>query len=1550
MTGLYNAAEEHENCGLAFVASLTKSPSRQIVEQGLEALLNLDHRGAVGAEENSGDGAGILVSMPDQFLRDEFSKLNVDLPEQGQYAAGIAFINKTTPEVPYTILEELASLEGLKILGQREVPVDDTILGATSLASMPRFVQFVIQSQTGKSGVELNRQAYRFRKILQNKHDFFFASLNSGTITYKGMLTTRQLPNFFLDLQQHNFEAKISLVHSRFSTNTFPSWELAQPLRQIAHNGEINTIRGNRNWLNARQGQLNSPLLERINAQNGGDIEDLYPILTPGFSDSGSFDEVLELLHLSGRSLPHAVLMMIPEAFENWVDEDLTPEKKKLKAFYEYNSTLIEPWDGPASLSFTDGHLVGSVLDRNGLRPGRFWATDEIVIMASEVGVIRGIDKSKIVRKGRLEPGKMLLVNTDEGRIIENDEIKDQLAKMHPYDEWTSKNKIEIADLPDREHIAYSLASIHRRQRSFGYTEEEIKMILAPMAQTGGEPLGAMGSDTPIAVLSDKSRLLFDYFTQDFAQVTNPPLDSIREKIVTSIGSAIGPEPNLLEDSENHARKLMLPFPVIDNDTLSSIKSVETDPELGQYFKGVTIQGLFKVSSETSDIITDEKSQKEAEENNLRQRELAIEKRLDQIFDEVDEAIDGGCNFIILSDRGADASLAPIPSLFLTAAVQHHLLRKQTRTKISMLVEAGDVRETHHVALLIGYGAAAVNPYLAMETVEFLANSGQIDVNAKKASKNLINALGNGVLKIMSKMGISTIMSYRGSQIFGAVGLSKEIVDKYFTGTTTKIGGVGIRQITNEVLQRHAIAYPRIVTAQAHRKLRSGGEYKWRKTGEEHLFDPEAIFYLQQATDPNSELVGFDTFKKYTKRIDDNSQRLMTIRSLFNFEDPRSFGRQPIPVDEVEPISEIVKRFSTGAMSYGSISKEAHETLAIAMNRIGARSNSGEGGEDLDRIYDPNRRSKIKQVASGRFGVTSEYLVSADDIQIKLAQGAKPGEGGHLPGTKVYPWVATTRHSTPGIDLVSPPPHHDIYSIEDLAELIHDLKMANPLARIHVKLVSEYGVGTIAAGVSKAHADVILISGADGGTGAAPLSSIKHAGQPWEIGLAEAFQTLVANDLRDRVVLQCDGQLKTGRDVIIAALLGAEEFGFATAPLVVEGCVMMRVCNKNTCPVGVATQDPELRAKFKGSPEAVVNYFEFIAQEVREYLAQMGFKTFAEAVGQVEVLSQNKSAQIAEQHYKAAGLDLSSILAKPVNTLRQNAPLVQTEVQNHDLEASLDAKLMDQIDFDAIDRNPLQLESVIQNTDRTFGTLIGYEVTKRYNSNTGRVLSDDSLQFNLRGEAGQSIGAFLPQGITIHLTGEANDYCAKGLSGGKLVVRPDLGGSSDAHLNIIAGNVIGFGATSGTAYFAGVVGERFAVRNSGALLVAQGTGDHALEYMTGGTVVILGDTGKNLGAGFLGGQAYVLDLDFKKMNREALSSESLQFTDAVNLPESEQEYLKNIIVGFSKDTNSDFGEFLLTNWTETIDRITKIVPKKYQAVMQIEDIENNWDKVLEITK
>ena len=1470
--GLYDPAFEHDACGVAFVATLRGTPGRDIVDNGLTALKNLEHRGAVGAETETGDGAGILTQVPDRFLR---AVVDFELPAAGEYAVGIAFLVPGEEGAQVRAFEQAAQAEGATVLGWRDVPVDPSPLGPSARAAMPVFKQAFVTADA-LAGIDLDRRIYRVRKRAEKAGGPFFASLSSRTLTYKGMLTTYQLEQVFPDVTHELFESELALVHSRFSTNTFPSWPLAQPLRSIAHNGEINTVQGNRNWITAREGTMASALL--------GDMADLMPICTPSASDTASFDEVLELLHLAGRPLPHAVLMMMPEAWQN--NDEMDPARR---AFYEYHSALMEAWDGPAALHFTDGTVIGATLDRNGLRPGRFWLTDDgLVVAGSEAGLL-DIDPAKVVRKGRLQPGRMLLVDTAAGRIVEDEEIKSQLAAEHPYEEWVRDNAVRLADVPDREHVVHSQASVKRRQRAFGYTEEELKKLLAPMAQAGLEPIGAMGSDTPIAVLSDRPRLLFDYFTQMFAQVTNPPLDSIREEIVTAIGGAIGPEPNLLEATPEHARKIILDFPVIDNDELAKILHIDADPALHGVFSARKVRGLYRV----------------------RDGHEGLERRLADIFDEVDHAISQGVSFIVLSDRDSNQDFAPIPSLLLTSAVHHHLVRNHSRTRASLVVEAGDVREVHHVALLVGYGCAAVNPYLAMETVEDLAGRGYLgDITPQKAVANLIKALGKGVLKIMSKMGISTIASYRGAQVFEAIGLSRELVARHFVGTPSQIDGVGLDVIAEEVARRHADAYPPSGELPPHQRLNTGGEYQWRRDGEEHLFDPHTVFKLQHATRTRQ----YDVFREYTDRVDDAAKRLMTLRGLLEY----AGDRQPVPLDEVEPVSEIVKRFNTGAMSYGSISAEAHETLAIAMNRLGGRSNTGEGGESVDRLYDPERRSAIKQVASGRFGVTSEYLVNADDIQIKLAQGAKPGEGGQLPGTKVYPWVAETRHSTPGVGLISPPPHHDIYSIEDLKQLIHDLKNANPQARIHTKLVSEVGVGTIAAGVAKCKSDVVLISGQDGGTGASPLNSLKHAGAPWEIGLADTQQTLVLNDLRDRIVVQVDGQMKTGRDVVIAALLGAEEFGFATAPLVVEGCIMMRVCHLDTCPVGVATQNPELRARFSGQVDFVVTFFEFIAQQVREQLAQLGFRSIAEAVGHVEVLD----ARQAIEHWKAKGLDLAPILARP----EPGRAIISATAQDHGLEQALDQELIARSE-PALERGErVRFEVPIRNVNRTVGTMLGHEVTRRHR---GEGLPDGTIDITFSGSAGQSFGAFVPRGLTLRLVGDANDYVAKGLSGGRVVVRPPRESMMDDSKDVIAGNVIGYGATSGEIFLRGQVGERFLVRNSGATAVVAGVGDHALEYMTGGTAVILGRTGRNLGAGMSGGTAYVLDLRTERVNAQALASGELTLSP---LDPEDEVIVRTLVERHVELTESPRGRELLNHWDDARTRFTRVLPAQYARV------------------
>ncbi|MDQ1250583.1 MAG: glutamate synthase large chain [Actinomycetota bacterium] len=1473
--GLYDPAAEHDACGVAFVATLTGVPSHRIVEQALTALRNLDHRGASGAEPDSGDGAGILIGVPDAFLREV---VDFDLPPAGQYAVGTAFL---TPEevsaaAQVATIEAIAAEEGLTVLGWRSVPIVSDMVGATARGTMPTFRQVFVAAPDGDQ-MALERRAFCLRKRVENTTDVYFPSLSSRTIVYKGMLTTGQLEVFFPDLTDPRVASTVGLVHSRFSTNTFPSWPLAHPYRLIAHNGEINTVRGNRNWMRAREAMLASDLIP-------GDLARLYPICTPGASDSASFDEVLELLHLGGRSLPHAVLMMIPEAWEN--NAEMDPDKR---AFYEYHATLTEAWDGPAAVCFTDGSVIGAVLDRNGLRPGRFWVTsDGLVVLGSEAGVL-DLDPATVIRKGRLQPGKMFLVDTVAGRVVEDEEIKGDLAAAQPYSDWLHAGIIHLEELPEREHVVHTHKSCLRRQQTFGFTEEELRILVAPMARTGAEPIGSMGTDTPIAAISDRPRLLFDYFSQLFAQVTNPPLDAIREEIVTSLRSNIGPEGNLLESTPAQCRQVVLPFPVIDNDELAKIHHINDDGDLPGFQSG-RIYGLYRVAGGGE----------------------ALAERIDEIFDEIDAMIAEGVRFVVLTDRDSDTELAPIPSLLLTAAVHHHLVRQKTRTQVSLIVEAGDVREVHHVALLIGYGAAAINPYLAMESVEDLVASGYIDgIESDKAVRNLVKALGKGVLKVMSKMGISTVSSYRGAQVFEAVGLSHEVIDQFFTGTTSKLGGIGLEVIAEEVARRHRIAYPESGSSSAYRTLRIGGEYQWRREGEPHLFDPETVFRLQHSTRAGR----YDIFKEYTAKVDDQSTRLMTLRGLFELRSER----EPVSLDEVESVADIVRRFSTGAMSYGSISQEAHETLAIAMNRLGGKSNTGEGGEDPNRfITDANgdsRRSSIKQVASGRFGVTSEYLVNADDIQIKMAQGAKPGEGGQLPGHKVYPWVAKTRHSTPGVGLISPPPHHDIYSIEDLAQLIHDLKNANNKARIHVKLVSEVGVGTVAAGVAKAHADVILISGHDGGTGASPLTSLKHAGGPWELGLAETQQTLMLNGLRDRVVLQTDGQLKTGRDVLIAALLGAEEFGFATAPLVVMGCVMMRVCHLDTCPVGVATQNPVLRERFNGKAEYVETFFRYIAEEVRELLAQLGFRSLDEAIGHVECLD----TRAAVDHWKASGLDLSPILLAP----RSDSPRRCLTSQDHGLDKALDNELI-ALSADALERGePVRAQVPIRNVNRTVGTMLGAEVTRRFG---GAGLPDETIDITFTGSAGQSFGAFVPAGVTLRLEGDANDYLGKGLSGGRLVVRPDRAAPFVAEEHIIAGNVIAYGATSGEIFLRGVVGERCCVRNSGAHVVTEGAGDHLCEYMTGGRVVVLGATGRNVAAGMSGGIAYVIDLDPGKVNREMVDVEPLGDVDA--------EFVREMISRHTEETGSAVGAALLADWPVAAARFSTIMPRDFRRVLQ----------------
>ncbi|GGF31991.1 glutamate synthase large subunit [Subtercola lobariae] len=1506
--GMYNSADERDACGLAMVATLRGTAGHDIIDTALEALRNLEHRGAVGSDAGTGDGAGILTQIPDEFLR---AVAGFELPEAGHYAVGNAFLPLDHDERENVVsrIAEIADEEGLRVLGWREVPVRPDELGRLAREAMPAIRQLYVEAKhhdaTGEkaTGIQLDRLTYRLRKRIEHEHEVYFMSLSARTLTYKGMVTTLQLEPFYPDLSDERFASKLALVHSRYSTNTFPSWPLAQPLRMMAHNGEINTVQGNRNWMRARQSQLKSAVL--------GDIAPILPIVTPGASDSASFDEVVELLTLAGRPLPHAIMMMVPEAWENNASFD--PERR---AFYEFHATLMEPWDGPAALVFTDGTLVGATLDRNGLRPGRYLVTDDgLVVLASEIGVL-DVDPAKVVRKGRLRPGKMFLVDTEAGRIVEDDEIKDELAASEPWAEWLDQGRINLRDLPEREHIVHTPASVTRRQRTFGFTEEEIRILLTPMAKNGAEPLGAMGSDTPIAVLSSRSRLLFDYFTQQFAQVTNPPLDSIREEVVTSLRLGLGPERNLLDATPGHTGQVVLDFPVIDNDELAKIQHIDPSPGSSTT---TTIKGLYRIEDGP----------------------YAMQERIAEMCTEADEAIANGAKFIVLSDRDSNKEHAPVPSLLMLAAVHHHLIRTENRMKVGMIVEAGDVREVHHVALLIGYGASAVNPYLAMETCENLVRSGMITgLSPEKAVKNVIKALGKGVLKIMSKMGISTVSSYAGAQAFEAVGLDKEFVAQYFTGTSSKLGGVGIDVIAAESANRHAAAFPEDGSVTVHEPLAVGGEYQWRREGPPHLFNPDTVFKLQHSTRARR----YDIFREYTKLVDDQAESLMTMRGLFKL---KTDARKPVPLDEVESIESIVKRFSTGAMSYGSISEEAHTTLAIAMNRLGGKSNTGEGGEDTARLLDPERRSAIKQVASGRFGVTSMYLTHATDIQIKMAQGAKPGEGGQLPPTKVYPWIARTRHATAGVGLISPPPHHDIYSIEDLKQLIFDLKRANPEARVHVKLVSQNGIGAVAAGVTKALADVVLVSGHDGGTGASPLNSLKHAGTPWELGLAETQQTLMLNGMRDRVVVQVDGQMKTGRDVIVGALLGAEEFGFATAPLVVSGCVMMRVCHLDTCPVGVATQNPELRARFSGKPEFVVNFFEFLAQEVREYLAELGFRTLEEAIGHHELLNVDH----ALEHWKADGLDLSPILVGPV--FADDEPRVNRRPQEHELEKHFDKRLIRDASEALEFGEPVVISLPIRNTERAVGTMLGHEVTVRHGEDG---LPDDTIQITLTGSAGQSLGAFMPPGITLRLEGDSNDYVGKGLSGGRIVVRPSRASLFDASRNVIAGNVIGYGATRGSMFIRGIVGERFLVRNSGATAVAEGVGDHALEYMTGGIALILGSTGRNLGAGMSGGTAYVYKLDSALVNADSLGSGELQLSP---LDENDVELVRSLLTEHEAETGSTLAHTMLDDFDAVAGDFVKVLPRDYAAVLATRqtaldegldpDGDVVWERILEVT-
>ena len=1499
--GLYNPAYEHDACGVAMVVDMHGRRSRDIVDKAITALLNLEHRGAAGAEPNSGDGAGIMIGVPDEFLR---AVVDFELPAEGSYATGIAFLPQSAREAAAACdaFEGIVTSEGLSLLGWRDVPTDDSSLGALARDAMPTFRQPFIG---GASGMDLERRAYVVRKRAEHelgtkgpgqdgpgRETVYFPSLSGRTFIYKGMLTTPQLKAFYLDLQDERVTSALGIVHSRFSTNTFPSWPLAHPFRRIAHNGEINTVTGNENWMRAREALIDTDIF-------GTDIEKIFPICTPGASDSARFDEVLELLHLGGRSLPHAVLMMIPEAWER--NETMDPDRR---AFYAYHSALMEPWDGPASVCFSDGTVVGAVLDRNGLRPSRIWVTDDgLVVMASEAGVL-DLDPATVVQRMRLQPGRMFLVDTARGRIVADEEIKAELAAEHPYRQWLESEQFHLDDLPQGPYIRMPHHRVVLRQQAFGYTYEELNLLIAPMARTGAESLGSMGTDTPIAVLSTRPRMLFDYFQQLFAQVTNPPLDAIREEVVTSLQATVGPEGNLLHPTPESCHQILLPHPILRNHELAKLVNLDPDDEVHGHKHGMraaVIRCLYPVAEGGE----------------------GLRRALDEIRTAASTAIAEGARILILSDRESNETTAPIPTLLAVAAVHHHLVRERTRTQVGLVVEAGDAREVHHMAMLIAFGAAAINPYMAFESISDMIDRGVLggstDLDREKALQNYIKAAGKGVLKVMSKMGISTVASYTGAQLFQAIGISQAVLDEYFTGLYCPMGGIELDDIAADVASRHALAYLDRPDERAHRELEVGGEYQWRREGEYHLFNPDTVFKLQHSTRTGQ----YSIFKEYSRLIDDQSEQMASLRGLMKF---KTGVRPAVPIAEVEPAAEIVKRFSTGAMSYGSISAEAHETLAIAMNRLGARSNSGEGGEAVSRFTpDPNgdsRRSAIKQVASGRFGVTSHYLSNCTDIQIKMAQGAKPGEGGQLPGHKVYPWVAEVRHSTPGVGLISPPPHHDIYSIEDLAQLIHDLKNANPAARIHVKLVSENGVGTVAAGVSKAHADVVLISGHDGGTGATPLTSMKHAGAPWELGLAETQQTLLLNGLRDRIVVQVDGQLKTGRDVVIAALLGAEEFGFATAPLVVSGCIMMRVCHLDTCPVGVATQNPVLRKRFNGQPEFVENFFMFIAEEVRELMAELGFRTVNEMVGQVNALDTTK----AVSHWKAHKLDLTPVLHE-ADSAFMNQDLYCSSRQDHGLDKALDQQLIAQC-REALDSGtPVRFAMKITNTNRAVGTMLGHEVTKAYGAHG---LPDGTIDITFDGSAGNSFGAFVPKGITLRVHGDANDYVGKGLSGGRIVLRPSDRGPQDyvAEDNIIGGNVILFGATSGEAFICGAVGERFAVRNSGAHAVVEGVGDHGCEYMTGGKVVILGPTGRNFAAGMSGGVAYVYDPDgLLPGNLNA------EMVDTDELVDADLDWLHDILVAHHDLTDSAVAQRILADWPRHAGDFAKVMPRDYKRVL-----------------
>ncbi len=1483
--GLYDPALEHDACGMGFVVNIKGEKSHDIVADALTVLENLNHRGASGADENTGDGAGILVQIPHDFFKRECEVLGFDLPEKGGYGVGMIFAHKYDDfrKTQMEAFEKIVREEGQKILGWREVPIDKTTIGESAKSVMPRFVQVFIEKAPGiSSEMDFERKLYTIRKRAENVIGpmcedkgsiFYVASLSSKTIVYKGMLTAEQLRNFYLDLSDLDFVSALAMVHSRFSTNTFPSWERAHPNRYLVHNGEINTIRGNVNWMKARQKCIDSPLFD--------DINKVYPIIDESGSDSSMFDNSLEFIYLTGRSLAQAILMMIPEP---WEKNNLMSKEKK--DFYQFQNFIMEPWDGPAAMAFTDGDVIGGMLDRNGLRPSRYYVTkDDKVVLASEVGVV-DIKPENVKYKGRLEPGKMLLIDTKAQRIISDEEIKESVSKIHPYGEWNKKHVFNLSGMTvEKEADRKVREDILKQQKAFGYTFEDIHKTILPMAVQGADPVGAMGMDTPLAVLSEKPQMLYLYFKQLFAQVTNPPIDGIREEIVTSSSILLGTSGNLLDPDQSNTASIFLEHPILTDEQLDTIKKLNNE-----YFKTATISMLYKAAEGPK----------------------AMEKALARIFKEADKAIGGGANIIVLSDRGVDAENAAIPALLASSGLHHHLIRREIRTSVGIVLESGEPREVHHFCTLIGYGVTAINPYIAYETIRDLGEKGLLGEESYEEAKNhYIKGAVKGVLKVLTKMGISTIRSYHGAQIFEAVGLRKDLIDKYFTLTPSRLEGIGLEEIAAENQMRHDSAYQESPYSDT---LEVGGTFQSKDDGEIHLYNPETIYMLQKACREGN----YDLFKSFSRKI--NEEQIITLRNILEFN--YNIG-DTIPVEEVESVDSIVKRFKTGAMSYGSISKEAHEALAIAMNRLGGKSNTGEGGEDSERFKrlenGDSKKSAIKQVASGRFGVTSNYLANAQEIQIKMAQGAKPGEGGQLPGRKVYPAIAKVRHSTPGVDLISPPPHHDIYSIEDLAELIHDLKNANRDARINVKLVSEVGVGTIAAGVAKGKADVILISGYDGGTGASPWTSIKNAGLPWELGLAETHQTLVLNKLRDRVVLETDGKLLSGRDVVIAALLGAEEFGFATTPLIALGCVMMRVCNLNTCPVGIATQNEELRKNFTGKPEYVENFMRFIAQEMREIMAKLGFRTINEMVGRTDRLKAKDNVR----HWKASHLDLSAILYQPY--AGSDVGRYNMQRQNHMMDKSLGIKKLLRMAKPALDeKKSIRAKLRIENVDRVVGTVIGSEISKRYGE---AGLPEDTIKLNFVGSAGQSFGAFVPKGMTLELEGDSNDYIGKGLSGGKIIVYPPKTSDFEPERNILIGNVAFYGATEGEAYINGIAGERFCVRNSGIRAVVEGVGDHGCEYMTGGKVVILGRTGRNFAAGMSGGIAYILDFDEIYCNKSLVSLESIS-------SDAELNEVRAMIEKHVEYTGSPLGKKVLGDWKNYSQRFTKVIPKDYKKMLE----------------